>query len=192
MSAALIVRLFFWLWFAGAVAAGHQLVFQRLSPLALPAAVLAVSAALVAGVYRLRALRDWIGTVGLSGLVLLHLLRLAGLYFVVLYQRGELPRAVAVPGGMGEIVVAVMALPVVFAPLAPEARMRAIRIWSIVGFIDLVLLLFTVTRLHFVSPLLVLPLSRLPLNLYFTFLMPLLLATHVILFRRTASPGHPA
>ncbi len=191
MSAALIVRLVFWLWFAAAVAAGHQLVFQRLPPYALPLALLALSGTLVAVVARLAGVRAWAAAVDLRPLILLHLSRLAGLYFVVLYQRGELPRTLAFPGGMGEIAVAVMTLPVVFAPLAPASRLRAIRIWNIVGIIEIVLLVFTVTRLNLASPNLLRPLTQLPLSLYATFLLPLLIASHFIIFRRTAEPRRP-
>ena len=53
-----------------------------------------------------------------------------------LEQRG-LPRGLALFAGAGDLIVAVMALPVAFAPMAEEVRARAIRIWSIVSLASL-------------------------------------------------------
>jgi 7-cyano-7-deazaguanine synthase len=81
-------------------------------------------------------------------LVLIHLTRFVGIYFLVLYQRGELPRAFAVPGGIGDIIVATMALPVAFAPLDARAQRRAIVIWNVVGFVDILLVVISATRIY--------------------------------------------
>lgn len=192
MTVALFVRIFFWCWFAAAVAAGHWLVLQRLPPAAVPALILALSAGLIAAAFRLPRVRAWLETIDVRSLVLLHVSRLVGLYFLFLFQRGELPRAFALPGGLGEIVVGVMALPVVFAPLDEHGRQRAIRIWNIVGLIDILLVVFTITRLNLTLPWQLRPLAQLPLSLYPTFLMPLLIATHVILLNRTSGSRPPA
>ena len=190
MSVALLVRAFFWLWFAGAVAAGHWLVLQRLPLLAVPATILALSGAVVTLSLRIPCLRSWVDAIDLRALVLLHASRLVGLYFLILYQRGDLPREFAVSVGMGEIVVAVMTFPVVFAPLDEGSRRRAIRIWNIVGLIGMLLVVFTVARLGLTSPLSLRTFTQLPLSLYPTFLMPLLIATHVIMLQRVA-PTQP-
>lgn len=186
MTVALFVRIFFWAWFAAAVAAGHWALLQRLPPAAVPALILALAAALTSGALRIPALRAWLETIDVRSLVLLHVSRLVGAYFLFLLQRGELPRAFALPGGLGEIVVGVMALPVVFAPLNDHDRQRAIRIWNVVGLIDILLVVFTITRLNLTMPWQLRPLTELPLSLYPTFLMPLLIATHVILLLRTS------
>jgi len=187
MSAALLVRLFFWLWFGGAVAASHWLVLQRLPPLALPGTILVLTAALLALGLGVPGVRRWLDSVDLRTLVLLHVTRGVGVYFLVLNQRGELPRAFAVPAGMGELVVAVMALPVVFAPLSGASRERAIRIWSIVGCINLLLVVFAMLRLSLDPAMPLRTFTFLPLSLYPMFLVPLLLAAHVIVLFRTAA-----
>jgi len=192
MSVALLVRALLWLWFAAAVAAGHWLVLRRLPPLVLPATILALSGALVTVLVRFPGWRSWIAAIDLRTLVLLHLSRLVGIYFLVLHQRGELPRSFAVPGGLGEIVVAVMVFPVVFAPLGEDRRRRAIRIWNIVGLVDLLFLVYTMTRLNLTGPLPLSALTQLPLSLYPTFLMPLLIASHIIIFQRAATTPRPA
>lgn len=186
MSAALLVRTLLWLWFGGAVAAGHWLVLQRLPPLAFASLMLALAALPILAVRRLPLLREWFDNIDDRTLVVLHVVRLVGIYFLWLHREGDLPRAFVLPGGIGETIIAVMGLPVALAPLAPESRQRAIRIWSIVGCINLLLLAFTLTRLSLSYPLQVRAFSVLPLSLYPTFLLPLLLATQVLLLVRTA------
>lgn len=46
-------------------------------------------------------LKAWVRAVPLGALVALHLIRFVGVWFIVLYRRGELPFAFAVPGGLG-------------------------------------------------------------------------------------------
>ena len=187
MSAALFFRAFFWLWFAGAVAVGQWLVLPRRPPVAIPLLILALAGLLVTAFLHLRTVRGWLEAVDLRTLVLLHVSRLIGVYFLFLHQRGELPRAFAVTAGAGEIVVAVMALPVALAPLEDALRRRAIRIWSIVGAITMLLAVFTMLRLNLSAPWQLHALTRLPLSLYPTFFMPLLLAAQLVVLIRSTS-----
>jgi hypothetical protein len=186
MPVTVIVRFAFWLWFSAAVAAGHFLLLRRMPPLALPALTLALAALLVVAYLRIRALREWVDDLQLRSLVLVHVSRFIGIYLLVLYQRGELPRAFAVPAGIGEIVVATMALPVVFAPIEAASRARAIAIWNVVGLVDLLLVMVTTARLISTGPAELRLLTQLPLCLLPTLLLPLLLATHVVIFVRAA------
>jgi len=192
MPIALAVRLVFWLWFAAAVAAGQQLWLQRLPPPAVPALVLGLTALLLAGYFRVAALRAWVDALDLRLLVLLHVSRFVGIYFLVLYRRGELPHDFAVPGGIGDIVVATLALPVAFAPLAAAARQRFTNIWNVVGLVDILLVVATAARLNLTDPLPMRALTRLPLSLLPTFLVPLIIATHVVIFVRLARPPRAA
>src|SRR6185436_4039461 len=108
-----------------------------------------------------------------------------GIYFLVLHQRGELPRAFAVPGGIGDIIIATFALPVALAPLEHSVRLRAIVIWNVVGLVDILMVTFTAVRINLTAPGELRALTQLPLSLLPTFLVPLIIATHVILFVRT-------
>jgi hypothetical protein len=186
MPAALIVRLLFWLWFGAAIAAGHFLWLQRIAPIGVQGIILGLTALVLLCYFRVGIVRAWVDSLDLRALVLLHVTRFVGIYFLVLYQRGELPRAFAVPAGFGDIIVATMVLPVVFAPLEPEARQRAIRIWNVVGFVDILLVIVAATRINLADPRQLQPLTHLPLSLLPTFLVPLIIATHVIIFSRIA------
>lgn len=188
MSAAIAVRFVLWAWFAAAVAAGHFLLLRRLPAFAAPALLATLTAAALLAYFRIAALRAWVDGLDLRRLVLLHATRFVGIYFLFLYQRGELPRAFAVSGGIGGIVVATLALAVAFAPLDAERRLRAIFIWNIVGLIDLALVVLSAARIGFTAPAELRALTHLPLSLLPTFLVPLLFATHIVILVRTLRP----
>jgi hypothetical protein len=189
MPASVVVRLVFYLWLGGALAFGHFLGFQHLPPVAVPAMVFGLTALLLLAYFRIGPVRRWADDVNLRVIVLLHVTRFVGIYFLLLYQRGELPRAFAVPGGIGDIVVATLAIPVALAPLTDFTRRRAIRIWNVVGFVDILLVVFTAARLNLADPGQLRPFTHLPLSLLPTFLVPLIIATHVVIFVRTATPA---
>ena len=189
MPTALVVRLIFWLWLGTAFFAGQQLLLQRLPPFGLPAVVLGLSAVLLLAYFRLATVRAWVDALDLRTLVLLHVTRFVGLYFIVLSRRGLLPYDFAVPGGIGDIIIATLALVVVFAPLADASRARAIRIWNVIGLIDIALVVLTAARLNLANPLQMSAMTSLPLSLLPTFLVPLLIATHLIIYARLTRPA---
>lgn len=187
MSTALLTRVLLWLWFAGAVAAGHWLLLAFLPPLALPALALALGGLAVLAGFRFAPLRQGWEEIDLRTLVLLHVIRLIGVYFMVLHQDGVLPRAFAIPAGASEVAVAVMALPVALAPLDEPRRRRAVRIWGFAGLLNLLFVVFMIARLNLTAPLHLRALATLPLSLYPTFLLPLLLATGVFILHRAGA-----
>jgi hypothetical protein len=192
MPVTIVVRLVFWLWFAAAVLAGQQLLLQRLPPPAVPATVFSLTALLLVAYFRIAAVRAWADALDLRALVLLHVTRFVGIYFLVLYREGELPRAFAVPGGIGDIVVATLALPVALVPFGPELRRRVTTIWNVVGLVDLLLVAATAARLNLADPGQMRALTRLPLSLLPTLLVPLLLASHAVIFARLARDARAA
>lgn len=184
MPASFLARILLWLWLGGAVAVGHFLVLQRLPPLAIPAIsiVLAAFAALVG--LKLDLLRAWIDSVDLRALVLLHVTRFAGIYFLSLSQQGEFPRAL-LSSNVVDVLVAMMALPIALAPLSDDARRRAIVIWNVVGFLGLLMSILAMARLGLAGTSELRAFTRLPLSLVPTMLIPLLLFIHVVIFVRT-------
>lgn len=134
----------------------------------------------------------WIDRLDLRALVLLHVTRFVGFYFLILYRRGGLPYAFAVPGGWGDIIVAALALVVCFLPMKDSARRRAITIWNVIGFIDILMVVTTAARLGLQNNLQMRALTYLPLSLLPTFLVPAIIATHVIIFLRLRRATTPA
>jgi hypothetical protein len=128
--------------------------------------------------------RAWLRQLNVRSLLSLHLTRFVGAYFLLLYRRGELPYAFAVPGGWGDILVAALALLILVRVPEPEHRPHVLLAWNILGFADLLLVVGTASRLATRDPASMQALLHLPLSLLPTFLVPLLLASHVLLFWR--------
>ncbi len=184
MPIPVVVRIVFWGWFLGAVFAGQQRVLQRIPPPAVQGILFGLTAVVLLAYYRIAALRSWFDRLDLRSLVLVHVSRFVGIYFLLLYRKRELPYDFAVPGGIGDIIVALCALLIVFLRLGYERRHRLISIWNIVGFIDIMLVVITAARLNFADPVQMRALTRLPLSLLPTFLVPILIATHVMIYVR--------
>jgi hypothetical protein len=127
-----------------------------------------------------------VDSIDLRALVLVHSIRFSGIYFLSLQQRGDFPHAM-VSSCIADIIIATMAIPIALAPLADDARRRAIVIWNVVGFVGLLLALIAMARLNLSAPGELRAFTRLPLSLLPTLLIPLLLVIHIILFARTRS-----
>ena len=189
MSVALLLRVLLWGWFFAAVAAGHWLALRHLPPAAVAGLAPALAALLWMLTRRIPALRDWCDALDPRALVLLQAVRASGLYFLLGEGAADLPRGLALIAGAGDLVVAVMALPVALAPLSEEARIRAIRIWSVVSLGSLFASTGELLRLGVGEPIRLLPFAVLPLSLYPTFLLPLLLAGQAVLLGRMMDRG---
>ncbi len=129
--------------------------------------------------------RQWALSVDIRLLVLIHLSRFAGMYFLVLHSRGELPYAFAVPGGWGDIAVAATALVVsIFSPTRGVVGWAIYSLWNLLGLVDILLVVGTAGRLGMANPGSMSALTRLPLSLLPTFLVPIIVSTHIIVFAR--------
>ena len=129
--------------------------------------------------------RGWLRALDLRWLVALHLTRFVGIYFLVVYYRdGALPRAFAVPGGWGDIIVATLALCLLVAGGRLEPRRLLVGLWNTLGLIDILFVVATATRLVLADLDSLNALLRLPLSLLPTFLVPLIIAGHVVVYWR--------
>jgi len=179
-----LVRIVLWTWFIVAIVAGRLELLARL-PAAATQGVLAVLTVLVlAACFGIPAVRTWLQALDVRALVLVHVSRFVGGYFLFLYHRGALPYAFAVPGGWGDILVASLALLVVLVPMRAGIRRHAYVIWNTFGLVDILLVVATATRIGFSHPWQLRALQVLPLSILPTFLVPLIIATHVIIFVR--------
>ena len=184
MRTPFVIRIVFWTWILAAIAVGQLLVLQRLPSFGVPGILLGLTILLVLAYRLIPYFRTWVDLLDLRSLVLLHVTRFVGIYFLVLYRRGELPYAFAVPGGIGDITVAALAIVVVLLPIAPASQLRAIYIWNVIGFVDILLVVSTAARIGFEGSLGLRPLTYLPLSLLPTFLVPLIIASHLAIFAR--------
>jgi len=132
--------------------------------------------------------RAWLREVDPKVGIALHVTRFVGIAFLILYDRGELPYAFAVPYGIGDIAVAAVALVLVLAPRGPWWRPTAVG-WNFLGLIDILLVVATAARLGMADQASLAPLLRLPLSLLPTFLVPIIIATHLWLFWRLRAPA---
>jgi hypothetical protein len=103
-----------------------------------------------------------------------------------LYEHGQLPFAFAVLGGWGDIVVATLAL--VLLVLRPNSR-AIYQVWNALGFADILFVVSTATRLALSDPASMATLLRFPWSLLPTFIVPLIIFTHVVIFLRLKGDG---
>jgi hypothetical protein len=184
MTTPIAIRTAFWLWLIAALLAGRLLLLPRVPMPAVQGILLGLTALLVLAYRGSAVFRAWADSIPLRTLVALHATRFVGFYFIYLHGQGRLPYAFAVPGGLGDIFVAALALVVAFAPFSPVTRLRAVFIWNIIGLIDILMVVVTAARLGLGDPLSMRELTHLPLSLLPTFLVPLIIATHGFIFVR--------
>ena len=125
--------------------------------------------------------RRWLSAIPLTWLVSVHLVRFVGFYFLWLYEQRQLPFAFAVLGGWGDIVVGTFALVLLFLPTG--SRLIYL-VWNTLGFVDILFVVSTATRLALVDSASMAALLRFPLSLLPTFIVPVIIFTHVVIFLR--------
>ena len=128
--------------------------------------------------------RAWVRAVPPRILVALHLTRFVGAWFIVLYRRGELPFAFAVPGGWGDILAAAGAAGLLLGafPARTRGRRAALFAWNAFGLLDILFVVSSAARLFFAESGQLAPLTRLPLSLLPTFVVPLIVLSHLRIF----------
>lgn len=128
--------------------------------------------------------RAWARAVPMWALVAIHLVRFVGAWFIVLYRRGELPFAFAVPGGWGDILAAATAAALLVGaiPARTLARRRILLAWNVFGLLDILFVVSTAARTYLAEPLQLAPLTRLPLSLLPTYFVPLVVLSHLRVF----------
>lgn len=178
-------------WLLVAAGLGAAGVLRTLPPPAIPLVLVGLSALVLAAGWRHAGFGAWLAALDERWLVGLHLTRFVGAYFLYLYGQGQLPYAFAVPGGWGDLAVASLAAILLVAGPPRDARRRlAYGAWNVLGLADILFVVATAGRLVMIAPESMAALLRLPLSLLPTFLVPLIIASHVVLGVRLAH--HPA
>ncbi len=173
-------------WLGLAVLAGATGVLVRLPFPGPQLIIFTLLGATLGAVLSVPALRAWVDALPLRVLVGINGIRFIGITFLVLAARGRLDPVFAARAGWGDIAVAIVAL-ILFA--AGDARTRLhrgiIHAWNAFGVLDLVVAVATATAVTLrggvpgIAPVLSFPLVVVP-----TFLVPIFVANHVIIFLR--------
>ncbi len=158
--------------------------FNNTSAQAVAATVWTLTALALIACWKIGPIKAWALNIGLRWLVLFHMSRLfAGAYFLVLCQRGELPCPFATRAGWGDIIVAVLALVVVALMWTPFAK-ALLLIWNTIGLIDIIFVVLSALRFGLKDWQSMHALRELPLSLLPTFLVPLIIVSHILIFVR--------
>ena len=133
--------------------------------------------------WKVPSFKEWVTNIDLRWLVLLHVTRfVAGSWFLFLCHRGELPFAFAIPAGWGDILVA--ALAVLLLALSGARNWKMLLFWNTIGFADILLVVMNALRVGLKDWQSMHALREFPLSLLPTFLVPLIIASHVLIFIR--------
>ncbi len=181
------------LWLLMAVGFGASGILPTL-PMPAPPLILAALTAFALVLGLRSPLRGWIAMLDPRWLVAVHLTRFVGFYFLVLYDRGELPRGPGLYGGWGDIVVATLAVLVLLftGPLLTARERLILAVWNVLGLAGILVVTAAAARAWLADPGSMAALLRLPLSLLPTYVVPLVLATHVLLFVRLRAAPPPS
>ena len=125
--------------------------------------------------------REFIDSIGIKGILIFHLVRYVGFYFLYLYSLNRLPYDFAVKGGWGDIAVAVFATAILTAPVLMKKK-GILLIWNIFGLLDILFVVATAVMINMSDPGQLYELTVLPLSLLPTFIVPLIISTHLFMF----------
>jgi hypothetical protein len=135
--------------------------------------------------------RAWFLRLNPRMLILLHQVRSVGVIFLVLYAQGRLPYAFAGPAAWGDMLMAATApLAALCVPARTPLRRGLLLGWNLLGLIDVLNAVLTAARLRFRNPAEMAAITAFPYSLIPTFIVPLIMITHVILIAQLWST-HP-
>jgi hypothetical protein len=172
------------IWLAIAVAVGATQLLAR-SPVPPPAIAFALTAILLLAVWLSKGVAREVHATGPRPIIAFHAVRIfAGVQFLVLARDGTLPREFAWAAGYGDIAVGITALLVCWwcFPLRTTAQQQTVLLWNAFGLVDILGVLANGMRLFVRDPSLATPFTSLPLALLPTFIVPIAIASHILLF----------
>jgi hypothetical protein len=179
-----MVRLVVFAWLVVAAIVGATGVLRQ-SPIPPPAIAVGLTIVALLVVRLSRGARDAVRQLGPGPLVLIHVVRVAaGAYFLVLGARDVIPRAFTTPAGWGDIIVGAAAIWVLLRclPVRTPWQRWAFYLWNVAGLLDILAVIGNAIRLYLRDPAFVEPFTSLPLAILPTFVVPIVIVSHVLLF----------
>ena len=129
----------------------------------------------------------WLRDLDLRVLLSFHLIRFVGVFFLWLAAQGRLPDAFARPAGIGDILTAVWAAGLLVTGNARPGK--ALLVWNIIGTADILFVVFNALRGIMTDPAAFGEFYHLPLGLLPTFIVPVIIVSHGVVFLRLRRLG---
>lgn len=179
-----MVRIVVFAWLAIATVIGMTGALQHL-PVPPPAIAFTLTIAALLLLRLSPRARYAVHMLGPGPLIAFHFTRIAaGAYFLVMGARGVLPLGFTTAAGWGDIAVGVGAIWVLFkcVPVQRPWQRMGLIAWNIAGLIDILGVLGNAIRFFVENPAFVEPFMSLPLAILPTFVVPIVIVSHVMLF----------
>ncbi|HWB77667.1 MAG TPA: hypothetical protein VG755_22025 [Nannocystaceae bacterium] len=181
------------LWFSVLFGLGVAGLLERPFPPLVPLGLAAATAAVILAARRNASLRAWIGAIDLRIAIAYHVLRAPiGVWFLAEYASGALPGELALRAGWGDIATGVLALAVLPLGLATRRDRRLVWAWNAFGLVDIAMVVLTAQKLLVIDHSPQLLALGFPFMLLPWFVVPLVIATHVLIFARLRTAARDA
>jgi hypothetical protein len=170
------------IWFAIVAALAAYGVFAGPRPPTLQVLVAAEVLVLVLFYVSSRPFGEFARSISLSRLTVFHLWRvLPGAGFLLLYHRGLMPRDFAVPAGVGDMAVALLAPAfAILATRSSSSSTKAVLAFHILGLLDLVMVVGNAARISLADPASMRILAEAPRVIVPIFFVPLTIFLHIV------------
>ena len=127
----------------------------------------------------------WLRELDLRVILSFHLVRFVGAFFLWLAVQGRLPYSFARPAGIGDIITAVWAAGLLVTGYARPGK--ALLFWNLFGVADILFVVFNAVRGIMTDPASFTEFYHLPLGLLPTFIVPVIIVSHGVVFLRLRS-----
>jgi hypothetical protein len=172
------------IWLAAAIVVGTSGAMQKLPPPAPQIIIAGLTVALLITWRTSEAFKSWVQTIDIRVLIALHLTRFVGAYFVYLSGSGELPYSFAIPAGCGDMAVAAAGGLLLLCWRRLRKKSLWVGVWNVAGLLDILGVVVSAAGHALADRASMAGLLHLPLSLLPTFLVPLIIASHIFIFSR--------